>query len=152
VTAGALERAGLGGLEFLQRIIRGEEGNVPIGDTLGFRLSEAERGRVALEGEPDRRSYNLIGSVHGGWSAAILDTALALAALTTLDAEQTFTTVDIRINYLRPLTVETGVVRAEGRVLQAGRRLAYCEASLTDAAGKLICHGTGSCLIFARTA
>ncbi len=138
------------GLEYLQRILRGEIPGVPIGDTLGFRMTEAERGRIVLLGNPDRRSYNLIGTVHGGWAAAILDSALALAALSTLEADQGFTTVDIRINYLRPLSIETGEVRAEGRVLQGGRRLAYCEAKLTDAAGKLICHGTGSCLILPK--
>ena len=138
------------GLEYLQRILRGEIPSVPIGDTLGFRITEVERGRVVLLGNPDRRSYNLIGTVHGGWAAAILDSALALSALSTLEADQGFTTVDIRINYLRPLSIETGEVRAEGRVLQGGRRLAYCEAKLTDAAGKLICHGTGSCLILPR--
>ena len=139
------------GLEYLLGIIRGEFPGVPIGDTLGFRVVEAEKGRVALLGLPDKRSYNLIGSVHGGWAAAILDSALALSALSTLAADQGFTTVDIRINYLRPLTVDTGEVRAEGKVLQAGRKLAYCEARLTDGAGKLICHGTGSCLILPRS-
>jgi uncharacterized protein (TIGR00369 family) len=143
------ERTGTG-LDYLQRIVRGEIPGVPIGDTLGFRVAEVEKGRVVLVGRPDPRSYNLIGSVHGGWAAAILDTALALSTLSTLEADQGFTTVDIRINYLRPLTVETGEVRAEGRVLQSGRRLAYAEARLTDAAGKLICHGTGSCLILPR--
>jgi uncharacterized protein (TIGR00369 family) len=138
------------GLEYLQRIARGEIPGVPIGDTLGFRVIEAERGRVLLAGNPDLRSYNLLGSVHGGWGAAILDTALALSVLSTLEADQAFTTVDIRVNYLRPLTVETGEVRAEGRVLQVGRKLAYSEARLTDAAGKLICHGTGSCLVLPR--
>jgi uncharacterized protein (TIGR00369 family) len=138
------------GLERLQRMLSGEAPGVPIGDTLGFKLVEAEIGRVVFLGNPDKRSYNLIGSVHGGWAAAILDSALALATLSTLDAEQGFTTVDIRINYLRPLTVETGEVRAEGRVLQSGRRLAYCEAKLTDSGGKLLCHGTGSCLILPK--
>ena len=149
MSVAALERTGTG-LEFLERIVAGEVRNVPIGETLGFRLVEVERGRVALEGQPDERSYNLIGTVHGGWAASILDTALALSVLSTLDTEQSFTTVDIRINYLRPLTRETGIVRAEGRVLQAGRRLAYSEARLTDPSGKLICHGTGSCVILPR--
>jgi uncharacterized protein (TIGR00369 family) len=151
VSTGALERA-VPGLEFLRKLASGEHGSIPIGETLGFRLVEAEPGTVTLVGEPDRRSYNLIGTVHGGWAASILDTALALSVLSTLDIDQTFTTVDIRINYLRPLTVETGPVRAVGRVLQSGRRLAYAEADLTDGAGKLICHGTGSCLIFPRSA
>jgi uncharacterized protein (TIGR00369 family) len=142
--------ASIAGLEFLQRVLRGEGPTLPIGDMLGFHLVAAERGRVVLEGQPDRRSYNLIGTVHGGWAAAILDTALALSTLSTLEPGQSFTTIDIRINYLRPMTAETGLVRAEGTVLQSGRRLSYCDARLTDIAGKLLCHGTGSCLVIAR--
>jgi uncharacterized protein (TIGR00369 family) len=149
MSVAALERT-TGGLEFLRRIVAGEVPGVPIGATMGFRLVEAAKGRVALVGRPDERFYNLIGSVHGGWAAAILDTALALATLSTLAADQSFTTVDIRVNYLRPLTVETGEVRAEGTVLQGGRRLAYAEAKLVDASGKLICHATGTCLILPR--
>ena len=149
MSTGALEREGTG-LEYLSRIVAGELPGLPIGRTLGFRLVEVGEGFAALAGSPDERSYNLIGSVHGGWAAAILDSALALSTLSALDAAQSFTTVDIRINYLRPITRATGEVRAEGRVLQAGRRLAYAEAKLTDRAGKLVCHGTGSCLILAR--
>jgi uncharacterized protein (TIGR00369 family) len=148
MSTAALERT-TGGVEFLQRLISAEV-RLPIGEMLGFRLVEAEKGRVALVGRPDKRSYNLIGSVHGGWAATIIDSALALSTLSTLDPDQTFTTIDLRVNYLRPLTEETGEVRCEGRVLQGGRRLVYAEASLTDANGKLISHGTGSCLILAR--
>jgi len=149
MSTAALERDSTG-LAFLQRIVAGEIPGVPIGETLGFRLVEAERGRVALLGRPDKRSYNLIGSVHGGWAASILDSALALSTLSVLEADQSFTTVDIRINYLRPITAESGEVRAEGRVLQSGRRLAYCEARLGGADGKLLAHGTGSCLILPK--
>lgn len=138
------------GLEHLRRIVAGEIPGVPIGDTLGFRLTEVENGRVALLGTPTEQSYNIVGTVHGGWAAAILDSALALSTLSSIDADQAFTTVDIRINYLRPLTAQSGEVRAEGWVIQGGRKLAYCEAKLTDAAGKLICHATGSCLIFPK--
>jgi uncharacterized protein (TIGR00369 family) len=135
------------GLDYLRRIVAGELPGVPIGNTLGFRLVEADKGRVVLTGRADQRSYNLIGTVHGGWTASILDSAMALACLSTLEAEQGFTTVDIRINYLRPLTEASGEVRAEGVVLQGGKRLAYCEGRLLDAAGKLVAHGTGSCMI-----
>ena len=145
----ASERSG-SGLDYLRRIAAGELPQIPIGDTLGFRLTEVEEGRVVLVGSPDQRSYNLIGTVHGGWAAAILDSAMALATLSSLAADQGFTTVDIRVNYLRPLSIETGEVRAEGSVLQGGRRLAYCEAKLVDAAGKLIAHGTGSCMVFPK--
>ena len=143
------ERRGTG-LEYLQRIVSGEYANLPIGDTLGFRIVEARPGSVILSGNPDRRSYNLLNSVHGGWTAAILDTAMALSNLSTLDADTSFTTLDIRINYLRAITVETGEVRAVGQLIQGGRRVAYCEARLTDAGGKLLAHGTGSCLILPR--
>jgi uncharacterized protein (TIGR00369 family) len=143
------ERTGTG-LEFLKRIIAGEIPNVPMADHLGFRLVEVEPGYIAILGRPDLRSYNLLGSVHGGWAASILDTALALSALSTLDEKNGHTTLDIRINYLRPITLENGELRAEGRVIQGGRRVAYCEAKLVDGNGKLLAHGTGSCLIFPR--
>jgi uncharacterized protein (TIGR00369 family) len=138
------------GLDFLQRIIAGEYPNVPIGDTLNFRITEVESGRIVLVGNPGMRSYNLLGTVHGGWAASILDTAMALAAMSALDENNRHTTLDIRINYLRPITLDTGEVRAEGTLIQGGRRVAYCEGRLTDAAGKLLCHGTGSCLIFPK--
>ena len=138
------------GLDYLQRIVSGEYPQVPIGDTLGFRITEASPGRVVILGNPDRRSYNLLGSVHGGWTAAVLDTAMGLAAMSTLDADTRHITLDIRINYLKPITLETGKVRAEGTLIQGGRRLAYCEGRIVDAAGKLLAHGTSSCLIFQR--
>lgn len=138
------------GIDYLRRILAGEYASLPIGETLGFRIAEVEIGRVVLVGNPDRRSYNLLDSVHGGWIAAILDTAMALSNLSTLSAEQGFTSLDIRVNFLRPVTAETGEVRAHGRVIQGGRRISYCEASLQDASGKLLAHGTGSCLILAR--
>jgi uncharacterized protein (TIGR00369 family) len=139
------------GIDFLQRIVSGEYGMVPIGDHLGFRLVEVTRGRAVLVGRPDERSYNLLENVHGGWTAAILDTAMALSTLSTLDEKHAFTTLDIRVNYLRPITMATGEVRAEGQVLQGGRRISYCEARLVDKGGKLLAHGTGSCLIIPRT-
>jgi uncharacterized protein (TIGR00369 family) len=138
------------GLDYLRRIVAGEIAGVPIGTTLGFRLTAVEAGGVELRGRPDERSYNLLGTVHGGWGAAILDTAMALATLSSLDAAHVFTTLDIKINYLRPITVESGEVVAQGRVIHGGRRVALCEASLADAGGKLLAHGTGSCLILPR--
>jgi uncharacterized protein (TIGR00369 family) len=149
MTTTAKERTGTG-LEYLQRMISGDVPGVPIGDTLGFRVTEVEDGRIVLRGKPDQRSYNIVGTVHGGWAASILDSAMALSALSTLDETTGFTTLDIRINYLRPITAELGELRAEGRVIQGGRKVAYCEAKLVDSAGKLLAHGTGSCLILAR--
>ena len=138
------------GLEFLQKIVSGEYANLPIGDHLGFRIVAVEPGRITIRGRPDERSYNLLNTVHGGWTAAVLDTAMALSNLSTLGADQSFTTLDIRINYLRPITLETGEVTAVGSVVQGGRKVAYCEAKLVDGTGKLLAHGTGSCLILPR--
>ena len=149
MSTSAMERTSTG-LEYLKRIVAGDIPGVPIGETLGFRVIEVERGRIVLAGNPDKRSYNLIGSVHGGWAASIIDSALALSTLSSLDEKSGFTTLDIKINYLRPITVETGEVRAEGRVIHAGRRVALCEARLTDREGKLLAHGTGTCLILAK--
>ena len=137
------------GLEFLRRIVAGEVPGVPIGETLGFRAVEVEPGRVVFAGKPDTRSLNLIGTVHGGWSAAILDTAMALAALTTLDARHDFTTLDLKLNFLRPVAAGAEV-RAEGSVVHGGRRVALCEGRIVDSTGKLLVHGTSSCLIVAR--
>ena len=145
----SFERTGTG-LEYLQKILAGEYAWVPIGEHLGFHLREVERGRVVIAGRPDARSFNLLSTVHGGWTAAILDTAMALSNLSMLGPDQSFTTVDIRINYLRPITAATGEVRAEGSVIQGGRKIAYCEAKLLDPEGKVLAHGTGSLLMLPR--
>jgi uncharacterized protein (TIGR00369 family) len=143
------ERPG-SGLDYLQRIVSGEYAQLPIGEHLGFRIAAAEPGKVTIKGRPDERSYNLLKSVHGGWTAAVLDTAMALSNLTLLGNDVTFTTIDIRINYLRPITSETGEVTAIGNVLQSGRKIAYVEAKLADSNGKLLAHGTGSLLIMPK--
>jgi uncharacterized protein (TIGR00369 family) len=139
------------GIEYLKRIVSGELPGVPIGRLLGFHVVAAEPGRVIVAAQPNAQAYNIMGSMHGGWAASIVDTAMALACLSSLDETQSYTTLDIRVNYLRPITLETGDVRAIGQVLQSGRRLAYCEARVEDANGKLLVHATGSCLIFPKT-
>ena len=148
MSTAALDRD-VGGLEFLRRIVAGEARNVPIGETLGFHAVEVEPGRIVFAGKPEASSLNLIGTIHGGWSAAILDTAMALAALSTLDARHDFTTLDLKLNFLRPIAPGSEV-RAEGRVLHGGRRIALCEGRIVDGAGKLLVHGTSSCLIVPR--
>jgi uncharacterized protein (TIGR00369 family) len=138
------------GMDYLQRILSGEYAQLPIGITLGFRIAAAVPGSVTVRGTPNAAGYNLLNTMHGGWTAAILDTAMALSNLTLLDADQSFTTLDIRINYIRPITMETGEVVAIGNVLNSGRRVAYTEAKLSDASGKLLAHGTGSLLMLPR--
>ncbi len=143
------QRSGTG-MDYLQRILSGEYAQLPIGITLGFHIAAAVPGSVTVRGTPNAAGYNLINSMHGGWTAAILDTAMALSNLTLLDMDQSFTTLDIRINYIRPITLETGDVVAVGSVLNSGRRVAYTEAKLSDANGKLLAHGTGSLLMLPR--
>lgn len=144
----ALERTGTG-LEYLQKIVAGEYGNVPIGDHVGFRMAEVSKGRIVFTGKPGENVLNLIGTVHGGYAASILDSALALSILSSLDAESAFTTLEIKINYVRPITVGMDV-RAEGVVIHSGRRVSTSEAKLTDTEGKLLAHGTTTCLILPR--
>jgi uncharacterized protein (TIGR00369 family) len=138
------------GLDYLKRIVAGEFAFVPIGDTLGFHPVHVEHGKIVIAGTPDRRSYNLIGTVHGGWTAAVLDSAMALAALSSLDEHHRFTTLDIKINFVRGMTAETGEVRAEGRVVNAGRRVILAESRLSDGAGRLLATGQSTCLVIPR--
>ena len=144
----ALDRTGTG-LEYLQKIVSGEYGNVPIGDHVGFRMAEVSKGRIVFTGEPGENVLNLIGTVHGGYAATILDSALALSVLSTLDADSNFTTLEIKVNYVRPITPGMSV-RAEGTVVHSGRRVATSEARLTDSEGRLLAHGTTTCLILPR--
>jgi uncharacterized protein (TIGR00369 family) len=105
-------------------------------------------GRAVFQGEPRREHLNPLGSIHGGYTATLLDSCMACAVHSTLPAGTGYTTVEIKINYVRPLLEATGPVRAEGRIIQPGRRIATAEGRLVDAAGKLYAHGTTTCLVF----
>jgi uncharacterized protein (TIGR00369 family) len=124
--------------------------NAPIADTLGFRLVEIEKGFVVFEGTPGRNVYNPIGTVHGGYAATLLDSACGCAVHSQLDAGQGYTTLELKVAYHRPLTDQTGVVRAEGRTLSFGRRAAFAEAKLLDAEGRLCASATSTLLVFDR--
>jgi uncharacterized protein (TIGR00369 family) len=136
------------GLAFLQAILRGEAPPAPIAELLGFRLSEVEAGRVAFEGRPAACHYNPIGTVHGGWAATLLDSAMGCAVHSVLDAGMGYTTLEFKVNLVRPITADTGPARAEGTLMHRGRRIATSEARLVDAEGKLLAHGTCTCLLF----
>jgi uncharacterized protein (TIGR00369 family) len=136
------------GLELFQKMLAGELPRPPITDTLGFILVEAEKGRVVFQGTPHHRHYNPIGSVHGGFHATLLDSCVACAIQSTLEAGQGYTTVELKINYIRALTDRVGPVRAEGRVIHAGKQIGTAEGRLLDADGKLYAHATTTCLIF----
>jgi uncharacterized protein (TIGR00369 family) len=136
------------GLDFLQSIISGKNPHPPICQVLNFHLTEAEPNRVVFSGAPEWRFYNPIGSVHGGWAATLLDSALGCAIFTTLNKGEGWTTLDLKINYVRGLTKDTGPLRAEGRVIHRGRTVATSEGDLKDGAGKLYAHATTTCMIF----
>ncbi len=119
----------------------------PMLETLDFMLVEVERGRAVFEGTPDRRHYNPIGSVHGGYAASLLDSACGIAVHTQIAAGQGYTTLDLNIAYHRGLSNRSGCVRAEGRIVSMGRRAAFAEASLFDGKGRLCASATSTLLI-----
>lgn len=137
----------LSGLEYLQRIVAGELPAPPFGSGFGMQPLEVEAGRVVFTATPDREHYNLIGTVHGGYIATLLDSAMGCAVLSTLPAGVRWTTLELKVNYLRAISAETGVVRCEGTTIHAGRTTALAEGRITDARGKLLAHGTTTCLI-----
>lgn len=137
----------LTGLEFLKGIQEGRLPPPPIATLLGFALAEVEEGRALFVGTPDFRLYNPIGSVHGGYIATLLDSAMSCAVQTTLPAGFGYTTVEIKVNFVRAVTDKTGAVRAEGRIINAGKRIGTSEGRLTDGQGRLLAHGTATCLV-----
>ncbi|HEX8852033.1 MAG TPA: PaaI family thioesterase [Pyrinomonadaceae bacterium] len=139
---------GLSGLEFLRKVVAGELPRPPISALLNFGIAELEEGRAVFTAEPAEYHYNPIGVVHGGLAATLLDSAMGCAVHSMLPAGAGYTTLEIKVNYLRALTAETGEVRCEGRVIHVGRRSATAEGKVTDAAGKLYAHATTTCIIF----
>ena len=127
------------GLGFLQGIINGTLPQPPITELLGFHLVEAENGRAVFEGMPEFRHYNPIGTVHAGFAATLLDSALGCAIFSTLAKGDAWTTLELKLNLVRPLTKDTGPVRAEGRVIHRGRTVATSEGDLKDARGQALC-------------
>ncbi|SVE03710.1 uncharacterized protein METZ01_LOCUS456564, partial [marine metagenome] len=137
----------LSGLEFMQKIAHGELPQPPMGKTLGFRVVEADSGKVIFEGEPNSSHYNPIGSVHGGFASVLLDSAMGCAVHTKLPAGIFYTTLELKINLVRAIQENTGMLRATGSVIHCGRRTATVESRLEDRSEKLYAHGTRTCLI-----
>lgn len=121
-----------------------------IGKTMGFHVVEIEEGRVVFGGHPDESVYNPIGTVHGGYAATLLDSAVGCAVHSKLKAGQGYTTLELKVAYHRPMTKATGPVRAEGVVIQFGRRAAFAEGRLTDLEGRLYATATSTLLVFDR--
>lgn len=137
----------LPGIELVRRIVAGELPPPPIAEVLGLRLVEAEVGRAVFEGEPGEQHYNIVGTVHAGFTTTLLDSAMGCALATTLDAGVGWTTLELKANFTRPITVETGVVRCTGTVVHPGRRVATAEARLEDSRGRLLAHATSTILV-----
>jgi uncharacterized protein (TIGR00369 family) len=138
----------LDGLGQLMAMVDGEAPRPPIMDTLGFTGFHPERGRVVVEMPAAEFHYNPLGGVHGGVISTLLDTAAACAVHSTLAVGELYTSVDLTVKFLRPVTVESGLLTCEGTVIQRGRRTALAQAQLTDARGRLVAHATSTCMIF----
>ncbi|MFN8374627.1 MAG: PaaI family thioesterase [Anaerolineae bacterium] len=138
----------MSGMEFLQAMLAGKVPRPPISHSLGFELVEVTEGRAVFVCTPDEYHYNPIGVVHGGLAATLLDSALGVSIHSALPAGAAYTTIELHVNYLRPLTATTGLVRAEAEVVHIGRSLATAQARIIDRDGKLYAHGTCTCMIF----
>src|ERR1700758_1307312 len=142
------QQKAMSGLEFVQGLASGALPLNTIARTLGYDVVEAESGRVAITLEPTDAHLNPWGTVHGGLTATLLDSCMGLAIQTMLEKGVGSTTLEFKISLVRAVTLETGRIRAEGKVLNCGRRVGTAEGRLTDAQGRLLAHGTTTCLIF----
>jgi uncharacterized protein (TIGR00369 family) len=136
------------GLAFLRGMIEGRHPAPPFSKATGIVLVEAEENRVVFKGVPSPDFFNPIGTIHGGWTSAILDSAMACAVHTTLQPGQGYTTVEMKLNFVRPILPDLGEVACEGILVHRGGTLATSEGKLFDHKGRLLAHGTETCLIF----
>ena len=136
------------GLDFLRGMVEGRLPQAPICEALNFHLIEVELGRAVFQGAPRREHYNPLGSVHGGWAATLLDSCMGCAVHSTLPAGQGYTTVEFKLNLVRPILGDTGSLRAAGKLVNGGRTIATAEGRLYGPDGKLYAHGTETYLIF----
>ena len=147
-TIPAADLAEYSGLELLRRMIEGLYPAPPMAGLMHFGLVEVEEGRAVFKGMPSERHLNPLGSVHGGWAATIMDSALGCCVQTVLARGEAYTTAEFKVNLTRPISPRTGEVICEARLVHKGRTLAVSEASLKDANGKLLAFGTETCSIF----
>ena len=140
--------ASMAGVDFVRAIFDGRLPAPPIMQTIEPFDSTAEPGLVVIHSIPGFRHYNPIGSVHGGYAATLLDSAMGLAVHTMLPPGSGYTTLEFKVSFIKGMTRDTGVVRTEGRTLNVGRRAATAEARITDAGGRLLAHATTTCLVF----
>ena len=137
----------MSGFEFIQGLVDGTLPLNPIAETLGYDVTEVVRGRVIVTAKPNGTHLNPAGTVHGGLAATMLDSCMGLAIQSLLAKGVRSTTLEFKISLLRPITPETGLIKAEGVVLSCGRRVGTAEGRITDQQGRLLAHGTTTCLI-----
>ncbi|MGB0383422.1 MAG: PaaI family thioesterase [Ardenticatenaceae bacterium] len=147
-TIGAKAAPTMSGLEYFEAMLDGTLPRPAIGALMNFDVTEASEGRIVFSVEPAEYHYNPIGTVHGGLAATLLDSAMGCAVHTVLPAGVGYTTIELKVNYIRALTVNSGLVHAIGEVIHCGRRVATAEGKIVDENGKLYAHGTTTCLIF----
>jgi len=140
--------AGKSGMQMMQAMLRGEVPYPPIARTLDFMIIDVGPGTAVFQGRPQLNHYNPLGTVHGGWFAALLDSALGCAIHTMMPAGRGYTTAELSVNLVRAITTKVPRVRAEGRVIHCGRQLATADARLVGADGTLYAHATTTCLVF----
>ena len=146
----AAQTSGKSGLELMRAILRGELPGAPIAQTLDFMLIEVDEGRAVFQGTPGPAHLNPMGTVHGGWYATLLDSALGCAIHTMMPPDRAYTTAELGINLVRSIGAKVARVRAEGKVIHCGRQLATAEARLYGPDGTLYAHATTTCLVFSR--
>lgn len=147
-TVAANTQKEMSGLEFVQGLAAGTLPLNTIAQTLGYDVTEAVNGRVVVTAEPNDTHLNPAGTVHGGLAATLLDSCMGLAIQSTLDKGTGQTTLEFKISLVRPITPQTGLITAEGVVMSRGRRVGTAEGRITDGSGRLLAHGTTTCLIF----
>jgi uncharacterized protein (TIGR00369 family) len=147
-TVSTEQQRAMSGLEFVQGLAGGALPLNTIAQTLGYDVVEAEKGRVVITLAPTGAHLNPWGTVHGGLTATILDSCMGLAIQSTLEKGFGSTTLEFKISLVRAITQDTGEIRAEGKVLNGGRRIGTAEGRVTDRSGRLLAHGTTTCLIF----
>jgi len=146
-TAAVQKGKTISGIEYLKALQTGELPPPPIAVLMDMWITEVSEGRVVFAAEPAEYHYNPLGTVHGGFTATLLDSALGCVVQSMLPAGTGYTTVELKVNYLRPITTKTGMVYCEGKIIYVGGRIATAEGRLTDAEGKLYAHGTTTCII-----
>lgn len=136
------------GLDFLSALRDGRYPAAPYAVETDIWITEIESGRVVFEADPSARFYNPLGTVHGGWISGLIDSAMGCAVHSLLKAGQAYTTIDMTVSFVRPVFAKTGRLKCEGKIVHAGSRIATSEGRVWDQGGKLVAHGSETCLIW----